>query len=203
MATIRFLKDCLPFEKGEVLNGISKIEVVNSNHYYGYSHMSTGECKYYIHCTDPQTLEKVELEITDTSGNEGDLFEYVYNNLTNIKVDDNSENYKYTASTCPKNGDWFVLGGRCGWAHECDFCEDNPEKENNMKEIVVKDATKEKITYKDLREKGACADSLLRVIDKFGDELIHGMDYNKLEEYVKKEMSVADLNWLKNNFECS
>ncbi len=31
----------------------------------------------------------------------------------------------YDKSNCPKSETWFVSGGRCGWAHECDRCRDN------------------------------------------------------------------------------
>jgi hypothetical protein len=30
---------------------------------------------------------------------------------------------------CPKSEDWFVRGGRCGWAHECKDCPNNPDPE--------------------------------------------------------------------------
>ena len=29
---------------------------------------------------------------------------------------------KFTPETCPKSEDWFMRGGKCGWAHECDEC---------------------------------------------------------------------------------
>ena len=35
---------------------------------------------------------------------------------------------QYTKATCPKPDQWFVDGGRCGWAHECDRCADNPDQ---------------------------------------------------------------------------
>jgi len=35
---------------------------------------------------------------------------------------------EYTHNTCPKPSTWFINGGRCGWAHECSKCSDNPIK---------------------------------------------------------------------------
>jgi hypothetical protein len=32
----------------------------------------------------------------------------------------------FTKETCPKSDEWFANGGRCGWAHACDFCLENP-----------------------------------------------------------------------------
>lgn len=34
----------------------------------------------------------------------------------------------YAKTTCPKSETWFVDGGRCGWAHECERCSDNPDQ---------------------------------------------------------------------------
>ena len=34
-------------------------------------------------------------------------------------------NKKYSRHTCPKTTEWFVTGGRCGWAHECKECKEN------------------------------------------------------------------------------
>lgn len=35
---------------------------------------------------------------------------------------------EYTTETCPKDDTWFVDGGRCGWAHECERCADSPDR---------------------------------------------------------------------------
>lgn len=38
-----------------------------------------------------------------------------------------TKTYIYTVATCPKTDTWLADGGRCGWAHECNECKDNPE----------------------------------------------------------------------------
>jgi hypothetical protein len=37
---------------------------------------------------------------------------------------------KYSQRTCPKNDDWFIRGGYCGGAHDCQYCLDNPINQN-------------------------------------------------------------------------
>jgi len=47
---------------------------------------------------------------------------------------------KHTKITCPKSDTWFIDGGKCGWAHECDECEEyvNEKKGDKMSTIKVK-----------------------------------------------------------------
>jgi len=42
---------------------------------------------------------------------------------------------KYTKETCPKSSTWFNNGGRCGWAHVCDECENSPKNRNHVKKV--------------------------------------------------------------------
>lgn len=32
----------------------------------------------------------------------------------------------YNRDNCPQSEDWFIRGGKCGWAHCCDQCEMGP-----------------------------------------------------------------------------
>ena len=41
---------------------------------------------------------------------------------------------EYSIKNCPQSDTWFVNGGRCGWAWNCEYCKDNPDKEKVNKE---------------------------------------------------------------------
>jgi nicotinamidase/pyrazinamidase len=46
--------------------------------------------------------------------------------------------YKYNLESCPKSSTWFSNGGRCGWAHECSDCSEDPDNKNKRKNIKGK-----------------------------------------------------------------
>ena len=43
-------------------------------------------------------------------------------------VKKDNRKYQYDKNNCPKSMRWLEQGGRCGWAHECDKCRENPNK---------------------------------------------------------------------------
>jgi nicotinamidase-related amidase len=45
--------------------------------------------------------------------------------------------YKYNLESCPKSSTWLSNGGRCGWAHECSYCSEDPDNKNKNKEKTM------------------------------------------------------------------
>lgn len=58
---------------------------------------------------------------------------------------------KYNRSTCPKPTEWFVHGGRCGWAHCCTECADCPS-------FSIPEPVKEKVIGQCSERPAACRD---------------------------------------------
>lgn len=73
-----------------------------------------------------------------TQGSKADLGTLQNTARRNLKLEHKGGGeLKASRKDCPKSDTWFIDGGRCGWAHECEGCECNPERGDKKCDVTI------------------------------------------------------------------